>query len=291
MAFIKKISDGRIDHLICRAKERADNIDTKFLNKKYIQQIIEILKNNTPDDWRFTKSPVAQFLIYDEESGFRILGRTYRDNGKGKDFINNLKNKNFFQTKSVGEYFEIIKDPNAKIIHELKTIYSKKMGIFPLEVSYTRERVNLPHIIPIDAKKIASRPNAIIRKNKTLWVRQNEWIKIPQELDYLLFELLTKNGINKSKKIIYTHDKNGNIESYKEYDGVEIPVVFKFTPPDGFRTASYWSLPTYIDAFYTDLKYKAQHSTSSLNSEESLLKARIEIIREKLKREFGWQKE
>jgi len=86
MAFIIITEESR-KHLICRAQQRLECSPEDAT--KYIDNFIEVLKNQSPDDWRFTRSPVAKFLIYDQKSGFRILGRTYRD--IGKDFLEKLK--------------------------------------------------------------------------------------------------------------------------------------------------------------------------------------------------------
>ncbi|MFH1939724.1 MAG: hypothetical protein ABIK21_06235, partial [bacterium] len=148
---------------------------------------------------------------------------------------------------------------------------------------------DLSHLIPINARRIATRPNAIVTENNELWVRQSELIKIPQEIDYLFFERLTKKGIDKSCVHSYKHDFNGNIKLLQEYQVGKEPIYPSKTKfPGDFHTASYWSLPTYIDTFYLDLKYKSEKFPISLTEEESLLKFRIEIIINYLKKEMEW---
>jgi hypothetical protein len=295
MAIIKITEESR-NHLVNRAQQRFDCQPKDAI--KYIEKFIEVLKNQSPDDWRFTRSPVAKFLIYDQKSGFHILGRTYRD--IGKDFLEKLKvakiavnspekeHQKLIQ-KLAQEYLEIIQNPNAEIIHELKTIYSKDKDIGELKHSYKSARLDLSHLIPINARRIATRPNAIVTENNELWVRQNELIKIPQEIDYLLFERLTKEGIDKSYVHIYTHDFNGNIKLLQEYQVSKEPIYFsKSEFPGDFHTASYWALPTYIDTIYLDLKYRSEKFPISLTKEESLLKFRIEVILHYLKEEMKW---
>ncbi len=295
MAIIKITKESR-KHLICRAQQRF-NCPPEDATK-YIDNFIGVIKNQAPEDWRFTRSPVAKFLIYDEKSGFRILGRTYRD--IGKDFLENLKiteltvnspkreHQKVIQ-KLAQEYLEIIQNPNAKIIHELKTIYSKDKDIEELKHSYKSARIDLSHLVPINAKRIATRPNAIVTENNELWVRQKELIKIPQEIDYLFFERLTKEGIDKSYVHVYTHDFNGNIKLYKKYQACKGLIYLSKAKLSGaLHTASYWSLPTYIDTIYFDLKYRAEKFPLSLTEKELLLKFRIESIINFLKMEMGW---
>lgn len=204
MAIIKITKESR-KHLVNRAQRRF-NCQPKDA-VKYIENFIEVLENKSPDDWRFTRSPVAKFIIYDQKSSFRILGRSYRN--VGKDFLEKIKITKFIKNfpekehqKAIQilaqEYLAMIQDPDVKIIHELKTIYSKDKDIGELKNSYKSARIDLSHLIPINTKRIATRPNAIVTENNELWARQKELIKIPQEIDYLFFERLTKEGLDRS---------------------------------------------------------------------------------------------
>ena len=295
MAIIKITEESR-KHLVNRAQQRF-NCQPKDA-AEYIENFIEVLENQSPDDWRFTRSPVAKFIIYDQKSSFRILGRTYRD--VGKDFLEKLKILKFIKNSPekehqeairilAQEYLAIIQGPDAKIIHELKTIYSKDKDIGELKNSYKSARIDLSHLIPINARRIATRPNAIVTENNELWVRQKELIKIPQEIDYLFFERLTKEGTDKSYVYIYSHDFSGNIKLHQKYQTGKWPIyLFKSKLSEDLHTASYWSLPTYIDTIYLDLKYRAEKYPLSLTEEESLLKFRIELIINYLKKEMEW---
>lgn len=293
---ITKITEESRKHLVNRAQQRFDCQPKDAV--KYIENFIEVLENQSPDDWRFTRSPVAKFIIYDQKSSFRILGRSYRN--VGKDFLEKIKITKFIKNSPekehqkaiqmlAQEYLAIIQDPDAKIIHELKTIYSKDKDIGELKNSYKSARTDLSHLIPINAKRIATRPNAIVTENNELWVRQKELIKIPQEIDYLFFERLTKEGLDRSYIHIYAHDFSGNIKLHQKYQTGKGPIyLFKLKLSEDLHTASYWSLPTYIDTIYFDLKYRAEKFPLSLTEEELLLKLRIELIINFLKMEMGW---
>jgi hypothetical protein len=264
--------------------------------KKYIKNFIKVLEEQSPDDWRFTRSPVAKFLIFDQESGFHILGRTYRE--AGIDFLKKLSKtkldkKNIDEDEKgntvkdlANEYLTIIQTPNARIMHELKTIYKKDMDIGELKHYYKLARKDLPHLIPVNAKKVAARPNAIVTKDSELWVRQKELIKIPQQIDYLFFERLTEKGIDKSNVRIYSHDNNCKIVFVEEYTACKESMTFDYQKKEKMHTSSYWSLPTYVDAVYIDLKYKSEKSPFSLTKEEALIKFRIESISDYLKKQI-----
>jgi len=292
MAIIKITEESR-KHLVNRAQQRFNCRPKDAV--KYIENFIEVLENQSPDDWRFTRNPVAKFIIYDQKSSFRILGRTYRN--VGKDFLEKIKITKFIKNSPekehqkaiqilAQEYLAIIQDPDAKIIHELKTIYSKDKNIGELKNTYKSTRIELYHIIPNNAKRIATRPNAIVTENNELWVRQKELIKIPQEIDYLFFEHLTKEGIDKSYIHIYAHDFSGNIKLHQKYQAAKEPIYPPKLKLSGIlHTASYWALPTYIDIIYLYLKYRSEKFPISLIEEESLLEFRIELISNYLKEE------
>ncbi len=267
-----------IDHLVERTKERYSilkgdkNIKEHFLNLK------GLLINSAPSDWRFTVDPTAKFLIFDfwfqhtslpTNFYIIILGRTYRDTGK--DLLQKIRNKTFKNLNECQEeYLKIISNPNVEIVQELKTVYKKGEDIsevknlnYSIYESIYKEILPL-HIIPLNAKRIASRPNAIIDKDGKVWVRQGEYVSLNQDnkSEYLLFERLTKDGVDKSVLRFYEFKENGSFKLYKESrrDGLKTSAFTNNASKGGFsenfRTQSYWQLPTYVDAYFTDLKYK-----------------------------------
>ena len=284
------ITDNNRKHLIRRASERfKKNVEVASM---HIDRIKSVLGNESPDDWRFTRSPVAKFLIYDSQTGFRILGRTYRD--VGSEIIAKLEEPEFNEQKvkeSADEYLNILKKPDAKIVHELKTIYRAGQEVSDIKHIYWNEQKILSHIIPIDARRIAARPNAII-DDRQLWVRQEELLSISDaDHEYLLFECLTCHGIDKSFVRVYIHDIHGNIKHDESQDfsvHAEPYLAVRHRIPDDFRTATYWNLPTYLDACYLDLDYKRRAFPAQITDKEALLLFRIELINARVKEILGF---
>jgi len=275
-------------HLVERGKGRFNRSESIALS--HIERIKKVLEENAPEDWRFTRNPVAKFLICDLETDFRIVGRTYRN--VGEEIINELKATNLKKDKVkelTTKYLELIEKPDPAICHELKTIYRRDQDISELKTSYRAARKDLPQVIPLDAKRIATRPNAIIIKEGELWARQEELLSLgDRSLEYLLFEKLTPSGIDKSSIRVYTHDSQGNIRLERMEKRSATPLFLKrHDLPSHFRTASYWSLPTYVDAEYLDLKYKEEHYPTELTSDESFLIFRIELINKEVRRHLG----
>ena len=284
------VTDNNRKHLISRAEERFR--EDPATASSHISRIISALEKKAPDDWRFTRSPVAKFLIYDAGTGFRILGRTYRD--VGHDLVTKLEAPTLDdQTvrKLADEYLCAIGEPNTRIVHELKTVYKALQDISELKHTYRVARRDLPHIIPIDAKRIAARPNAIIQDSE-LWVRQKELLSIEDSgHEYLLFERLTQAGIDKSHVRVYIYDVHGNIR-HDESKDFAVPsnphTSLSHGLPSGFHTESYWSLPTYLDVCYMDLDYKRRAWPASITDKEALLLLRMELINVKVREKLGF---
>lgn len=137
------------------------------------------------------------------------------------------------------------------------------------------------------------RPNSIITEYEVVWVRQDELLRLSsKDLEYLVFERLTPNGIDKSVIRVYTHDRNRNIkfeENMTKQRSSNPIFLTRHQLSSDFRTTSYWSLPTYIDAEYLDLKYKQEKCPTELTAEESLLIFRIELINTEVRKRLGLQ--
>jgi len=286
------VTNSSREHLIFRAKERFGKEANE--TSQHIDRIKSVLEKESPEDWRFTRSPVAKFLICDTRTDFRLLGRTYRN--VGVELVKRLKSSELDDQelkKIAHEYLCAVKDPNAEIVHEIKTIYKAGQDISELKHAYRMARKDLPHIVPINAKRVAARPNAIIDENNELWVRQEEKVSVEDKsCEYLFFERLTCKGIDKSFVRVYIHRDRDKLIHERSMDFKRECLPY-FTSsgsgivPSGFRTATYWSLPIYLDAYYMDLDHKREIAPLKLTGEEALLLFRIEMINAMVRKELG----
>lgn len=304
MAYIK-INDYNTAHLIKRAKERYSSFQELEVQrvKDHIYRIINILENQAPDDWRFTRNPTAIFIILDEKTKLRILGRSYRDVGEG--IIEEIKKLQGSFSSSADEahqldkvgamYMEAIKKPGAKICHALKTCPRKDAPISLAKDIFLAVKDNLLHCVPLEAKRSAARPNALITVEDELWVRQDEWVN-PGERnqEYLLFQRLLHEGIDKSVIRVYSHNSSkGEIKfvDEKKYKGIKQPLILQIEKtfwknqrnPGDFHTESYWYLPIYPEFKVMDLKYKKIKNPTIMNGEDLFILSIWDEITKRIK--------
>lgn len=294
-------------HLVERALERNGICQEK--SKEHFRNLMKILKELIPEDWRFTVSPTAYFLISyqpEEKFDYRILGRSFRDkvdNSKnggtlGKEIILGLRSpvlKRKELEALAKKYLELLNCCDCVIFHELKTILKKNAGISQEKNLQKTILGTIPQIVPLSEKRLANRPNAVIL-GEEIWVRQGEYLNPDSKplKEYLVFHRLFKEGVDKSRVKIFSLDEQGNLKEYpsenfagkENIKGTEAKKLWRLN--DNLRSQSYWTLPTFVDALYWDLLYKKGHWVEvvspdpeeeiGLNQRESFLLCRLENL-------------
>ncbi|MEO0081824.1 MAG: hypothetical protein ABIL25_05985 [candidate division WOR-3 bacterium] len=285
------IVDPDKKHLIERACQRRRL--SKEQADKVIQKLVQTVSEQAPDDWRFTTSPVAKFIIAYEPGGpdCRFIGRTYRDhNGRGSALVQRLKAETVSELElqvARDEYRSLLEDPECDIFHELKTCYEPKQDLSDEKQFFEGMKLLVPHVVPMQAKQVAQRPNAIVDKGE-LWVRQGEFANVADEVsgnrwDRLLFVRLTKNGLDPSRQRVYKIDCQGTLRLEQEQEYEDVVPVPRLRPAGALRSQGYWMVPTYVDAVFIDLTYA--HGNWAGDGEEyrldaggMLLLARLEAL-------------
>lgn len=243
-----------------------------------IDHVIAILEKNTPADWRFTESASSRFFIMEEETEAKFLGITYRNSEAGREIIRdvqenindvpNLLNRLDLYVK---KYIADIQDSNLPIVHHIRTVYGKgkRAHIAEEKRLFEQTRSVVSHILPLIAHKIASRPNAIVTQDGTLWVRQYlNWMGMEQgSKEYYMFQPLTKKGIEKGRFAIFSHSENGQLKKLdeKKFDCVESlgdlsDIKAEINKKGSIRSESYWKVPTCLDCRLIDLDFLERYS-------------------------------
>lgn len=63
-------------HAMRRPVERLDITEQDW---EALRNRVQRLVKKAPDDWRFTDNPVAKFMIYDEKTGAKLVGGSWRE--------------------------------------------------------------------------------------------------------------------------------------------------------------------------------------------------------------------
>ena len=248
-------------------------------------RMVSTLETHTPVDWRFTESPTSRFFIVDLETSAKFLGLSYRHGKQTPDIVKQIE-ENCHQSDMlyrklnafVQSYIQEVNTPDLPIVHVIKTVYGKKNADIGEEKRLFKEmQQNLFHIIPVQAKKFASRPNAVIKEDGSLWVRQHlNWISMEAgSKEYYLFQPLTSSGIDKNQFSICQYTENGDIKMFPAKKVIcDIPALSDIKAEifaeneisANIRAENYWHVPTYLDRRYIDLSYKGRKK--ALNAKE-----------------------
>jgi len=254
-------------------------------------EVMRVVTEQAPADWRFTTSPAAKFILcYEPERvDCRLVGRTYRDRqGKGQSLVARLAAPRVTVEEMsllAAEYRGLLFDPGCDVSHELKTTYGRDQELAEEKAVFSAASSVLAHVIPIDEHRVARRPNALIVGGE-LWVRQGEFLDLAGNgkgdyQDSLVFERLTRSGVDKSVGRVYRINSQARIAFSAEYQREWHPS--KPVPrADGQRSQSYWVLPTYLDMVHMDLEYSRTRwrgdDEHSLGAASMLLWQRIETL-------------
>jgi hypothetical protein len=285
---------NELHHALERAIERF-HIAPKQA-RTMLAEVCAAITEQSPQDWRFTASPAAVFMIcYEPDTiGCRFIGRTFRDrNEEGRKLIQRLQIKTVSGEKLITcaqAYRQLILSPDCAVFHEMKTCYRGPMDLSEEKRLFARTKELVGHLVLLDEKRIALRPNALVTGGQ-LWARQGEFFD-PSAADgdyreYLLFERLTSDGIDKSRHRIYSVNRQGHIRLEGEGGSASVRSP-AWARASNLRSQSYWMLPTFVDVRYADLQYARRawkgDDGERLDAQDLLLLARIEKLQELLGR-------
>lgn len=255
-------------HILERLEQRFPQIAEK---EKFLAGVTDCLVENTPPDWRFTESPSSRFFIVEETTGAKFMGLTYRNSDELSEILERIQSgsSDFPRVmRKVGQYADTYQQevlrPDLPLLHNIRTVYGKqeKSGTIGEEKRlFEKAREELPHVIPIRARKIAARPNAVITEDRRLWVRQYlNWMSVrPNSPECYLFQPLERTGVHKSCLRIGSYNENGQLKlSPVNNLGCQIRCAdlsqIKDSVTSSMRSENYWKVPTNLDRRLLDLQ-------------------------------------
>jgi hypothetical protein len=286
------VPSGVREHIVCRAVERVFNGNKakRSVAVSLLERALGALRAYTPDDWRFTRHPSATFFIslilppaceaqIGHERQLKLLGRTHRLSRHGVELEKRLKA--FVRASASGMdpaarraeleamadlYLADLQEPAGEIVHELKTVYRAAEDLGNLRKPHQELLREYPHTAIVRAVKApalyASIPNALLCPQEEdpdgfrLWARQGDcWtapqLSAPRQHVRALFCPLTRSGPSFDEGQIWAFDNQGNIRREGAAD-VRAILGVRCQKPDGYRSESYWVLPTRLDALWME---------------------------------------
>jgi hypothetical protein len=301
------ISSAARNHLVQRICERYLNSSDKDPDTR--QQANAILKaaraalvEHTPPGWRFTRNPAAHFFVslvhrtpgapahVISEAQLKLLGGTYRRGQTSGELEKRLKllvaalnsrrpgtvhalSSTEVRSELVALrdlYLQDLQDPDAVIVHELKTAYFSSEEIAQRRRAKRQALDNYPHTMVLRAMNLphlhAAIPNALLCPREgdappyQLWVRQGDSWWAPElksskkARELAVFVPLQATGPDHSQAQLWSFDIQGAIRRL-EGAGSCASCAPHCETPAGFRSEGYWHLPTRLDTLWLDADY------------------------------------
>lgn len=308
-------------------KHVLDRICERFLNSRrsdeecrvqaqeLLRDCMKALRAQTPDDWRFTRSPAAHFFIsivdrnlnappgVISEQQLKLLGGSYRRGEAGMELESRLKrlakqlhSRGLPVSGRVGPsdvreelaalrslYLQDLQDSAAPVVHELKTAYGAAEDIAQRRRAKRQSLQAYRHTMVLRSMNLAglhaALPNALLceehegQRDYRLWVRQGDNWWAPQlrgkkrAQEVALFVPLRREGLDAHEAQLWSFDTDGRI---RRVDGAcgTFSAQGKCQTPKGFRSESYWNLPTRLDALWLDYDYRHRECVPQLSGEE-----------------------
>lgn len=270
-----------LSHILERLAQRYPDSEKP---RTIMHRVMTVLEKNTPNDWRFTESPTSRFFIFDENSGAKFMGLSFRHSKELQQILNALQHEDLNDARAIwmcleeyaATYWQQLLRPDLKIIHDLRTVYPSRKGSIGEEMRvFEQIRQGIMHTVPIDARKISSRPNAIVTEENELWVRQYmNWLGSGSGgTEYYLFYPLTVEGIIRSRYRIWSLTDQGHLK--RQFDGcvacdetckIISQCKKQIRPGQDIRSESYWKVPTNLDRRWIDLDYRKRMSPKNAAS-------------------------
>ena len=252
----------RIELRVPKWRSRADEI---------VERMVAGLLTHTPRDWRFTTSPSSRFFVADEKSGAKILGLTFRSSPHAKEMIekiqaiaNDTRELEKWFEDCVDQYIADVNNPGLAVMHHLRTAFGHTGALADEKVLIAQTSDAVAHTLPIQAKKLAARPNVLVIRDGTLCVRQYQSWMSPKHgsSECYVFQPLTEGGVDRTRAVLYSSDSKHRLSRVSDLQ-VEMtdagPARIQIPPelPElkHLRSESYWSVPTRFDYRLESLRF------------------------------------
>lgn len=319
------------EHIILRIVQRflggdGRETDLRGRAKKLLDRALTALRQQTPDDWRFTRHTSAHFFISvvqdvaaprggdTHPEQVKLLGGTYRDSEHGRRLQEELSeyaeamcgrkrggvaadspaaSEGMAALERMVElYLADLESADSAVVHELKTSYWGGADIAQRKRSAEQAWSEYPHTLILRGIKMASAqagmPNALLCDDEgapgglALWVRQGDrWSSIKRGSEqsrlYAMFCPLTPDGPTLDRGRIWSFTRNGKLRDEGEAE-VNAVMGGSWAKPEGYRSETYWWLPTRMDFLAIDYDYLARECAHLMGAREAAMRQTIQMV-------------